>query len=294
MMKIVKIIVSIASICSLMGCREKVADEGKLTVSIEPQRFLLESIAGPKWHVTSLLSRGEDPENFDPPMSALRDLYDSKAYFPVGTIEFEHHLLEHTDGGPTVFDTSQGITLISGTHCNHHDKEYADDHHHDTDPHIWSSLRNARIMAGNMLDAMISIDPADSAQYRENYRKLTMRLDSAAKVIERNLAPVKGESFMVWHPSLSYFAADYGLHQIPLGMDNKEMSVSTFRSNIDYARTKGARVLILQPGFDSGQTAGIAAQAGIDSYTANTLAYDLIGELLQVSRIIANPQDPQL
>ena len=36
---------------------------------------------------------------------------------------------------------------------------------------------------------------------------------------------MKGGSFVVWHPSLSYFARDYGLEQISLEYDGKEVPV---------------------------------------------------------------------
>ncbi len=295
MMKIVKIIISVAMALVAWGCMEQSESGRKLTVSIEPQRFLLESVAGPKWQVTTLLSRGEDPENFDPPLSALRDLYDSRAYFPTGTIEFEHHLLPDSLSHPMVFDTSVGMELLSGTHT-HGDDEGEHHHHsachheHETDPHVWGSLKNAKIMAHNMLDALIQLDPADSAAYRFNYNQLCVKLDSADAAIKRILDPLKGESFMVWHPSLSYFAADYGLVQLPLGLDNKEMSVKAFRRNVDRARLKGARVFLVQPDFDAGQSLSIASEAGVGSHTVNTLCYDFPGELIRVANIIANPK----
>lgn len=49
MMKIVKIIISVAMALVAWGCMEQSESGRKLTVSIEPQRFLLESVAGPKW-----------------------------------------------------------------------------------------------------------------------------------------------------------------------------------------------------------------------------------------------------
>lgn len=290
MMKSVKIMMLTAVLWLSSSCSHS-SDGRKLTVSIEPQRYLLEAIAGPKWQVTSLLSRGEDPESFDPPMSALRDLYDSQAYFPTGTIEFERHILDGSAAHPAVFDTSKGIHLLSGTHSHTasctHAHHHSEEHHHDTDPHVWSSLRNARVMALNMLDAMIRIDSADSAIYRRNYNNLCQRLDSADRVITHLLAHMRGETFMVWHPSLSYFASDYNLHQLPLGHDGKELSVKDFRENIDHARLNGARVFLVQPDFDAGRSVSIASEAGVHSCTINTLAYDFPEELIRVARIIS-------
>lgn len=282
-----------AAVIMAVSCSGGESDSRKLTVSIEPQRYLLERIAGDKWKVATLLSRGEDPENFDPSLASLKSLFDSQAYFQVGTIEFEESLADRFGNSLNIVDTGRGVTLLEGTHdnCPHHDHDHAEEsghheHEHATDPHIWCSLDNLRLMASNMLEAMIAIDPADSATYRSNFRRLEATLDSCDRIIRRNLQPAKGASFMVWHPSLSYFAADYGLHQMPMGMDNKEMSVAAFRHNIDEARRQGAALLLVQPDFDAGRSKAVASQADVRSEMINTMVYDLPAELIRISEII--------
>lgn len=287
----------IASLSLMLSCgqhKRPVSEHGVLSVSIEPQRYLLERIAGPKWKVNTLLSRGEDPENFDPTLADLKEMHDSRAYFKVGTMAFEDELVSRSQTSATVYDTSAGIRRLTGTHghCanHHHDDEEEQDHDHDheTDPHVWASLKNAKIMAANMLAAMIEIDPADSASYRRNYMALAATLDSCDRVISSRLKPVGHATFMVWHPSLSYFAEDYRLHQLSIGMDNKEMSAAAFRDRIDHAKEQGAEVFLVQPDFDAGRSVAIASGAGARSATVNTLSYDLPQELLRISNIISN------
>ena len=57
----------------------------------------------------------------------------------------------------------------------------------------------------------------------------------------------------VWHPSLSYFARDYGLEQISLGTEGKEMSAKSLTEAIDKARDKGVGVFFFQKEYDSRQ-----------------------------------------
>ena len=58
------------------------------------------------------------------------------------------------------------------------------DHHHaghnatDADPHVWTSVANARIMARNMADGLKKIDPENSAAYESRLSALNRRLDS--------------------------------------------------------------------------------------------------------------------
>ena len=72
----------------LTACSQGDADR-TLTVSIEPQRYLLEQIAGDKWQVNTVLEKGADPENFDPPMSTMKKAMSSRLYFSMGTLPFE-------------------------------------------------------------------------------------------------------------------------------------------------------------------------------------------------------------
>ena len=65
----------------------------------------------------------------------------------------------------------------------------------------------------------------------------TARLDSIDNAITARLAPHKGDSFIVWHPSLSYFARDYGLNQVVVGgSEHKESSIADLKESIDTAR----------------------------------------------------------
>ncbi len=268
-----------------------------LTVSIEPQRYLLEKIAGDRWTVNSLLARGEDPESFDPSIADFRLMADSKAYFATGYLPFEEKLSNLTGDDVEFTDTSEGIKLLEGTHgeCHAHNHAHHHAHHghgegeyheHETDPHVWASVRNCGIMAGNMLRTLERIDPENAPEYRRNYESLMSELNETDAAISSQLSGLSGKSFMVWHPSLSYFARDYGLDQISIGMDNKELSARSFRQKIDEARDKGAMVFLVQPEFDNGRSASIAGAAGVESVTVNTMAYSLPSELLRISEII--------
>lgn len=90
-----------------------------LSVSIEPQRYLLERIAGPGWKVNTVLSKGADPENFDPAMSTLVRTAQSEVYFTIGAGAFEESLAERlaeASPGLRFSDSSAGVARLHGTH----------------------------------------------------------------------------------------------------------------------------------------------------------------------------------
>lgn len=265
-----------------------------LTVSIEPQRYLLERIAGDQWTVNTLLDKGADPESFNPSMSAIANSMKSRAYFKIGNMPFEDQLADRiAEGGNDVMivDSSDGIELIEGTHCalHHHDGSSVGHSHSDSaDPHVWSSVKNAVTIADNMLKAMIEIDPANADVYEKNHAKLKAELQALDSEISLMLSECRGTSFLVWHPSLSYFARDYGLEQISLGSENKESSVAGFRKKIDQARAHNVGVFLIQPEYDRQRSQEVADQTSARVATINLLSYDWPNEMRNVAKAILN------
>lgn len=261
------------------------SDPGKhiLTVSIEPQRYLLEQIAGDGWNINTMLSNGANPETFDPPMSALKAASNSAAYFTVGTINFESILVNKIGSGITVVNTSAGIPLLHGTHdCGNHNHK----HDSDADPHVWSSVRNAKIMAKNMLNALSNLDSKNAHIYQQNFNQLEARLDSLDSVISEILLPKQGRTFVTWHPSLSYFAHDYNINQLSIGSEGKEMSAEAFRSKIDQMKQLNVNTMLLQPEMDNNRSKETARQAGIHAVTVNLLGYDFLEQMVNVAKLI--------
>ncbi|MCM1293026.1 MAG: zinc ABC transporter substrate-binding protein [Bacteroides sp.] len=268
---------------SLASCGSSDKDRNLLTVSIEPQRYLLERIVGDKWQVNTLAPNGTDPENFDPPMSALAKASGSTAYFKTGHLAFEDAVVPTVMNGRNddVVDCSVGIDLMIGSHGGHDS-----DHIHssqEADPHVWGSVRNSLVMAENMLNAMKRIDPDNSEYYQKNFDGLKTDLDSLDNQIRNNLRGKERVAFMVWHPSLSYFARDYGLKQIALGFDNKEISASEFKNKIASARNSGASVFVVQPEYAGQRSTDIAAQTGVEVLKVNLAGYDWLEDLKTIS-----------
>ena len=267
----------------LCACTSNTKQHPTLTVSIEPQRYLLEQIAGEKWQVNTMLADGANPETFDPPMSALKSATTSAAYFKIGTIAFEDVLVNKIGNDMTIVNTSNGISLLHGTHdCGNHSHQHVDD----TDPHVWSSVRNAKIIARNMCDALTKLDAENASTYRKNYNQLISKLDSLDKNISEILSDKKGETFITWHPSLSYFARDYSLNQLAIGSESKEMSIDAFRAKIDEITSLGAKVMLLQPEMDNNRTAEIAHQTEVKTITINLLSYNWPEEMMNVAKSI--------
>lgn len=113
------------------------------------------------------------------------------------------------------------------------------------------------------------------------------RLDSLDAGLDSLLASSRGKAFVVWHPSLSYFARDYGLRQISLSPEGKEASVNMMQTAVDSARASGAEILFFQKEIDSRQAETANEQIGATLVNINPLSYNWNKEIINIANAIA-------
>lgn len=292
--------------CKQAGSRQAKGNDDRpiITVTIDPLRYFTEAIAGDRFTVVSMVPKGSSPETYDPTPQQLIDLAKSKAYFRIGHIGFEQTWIDKlTDNAPHLqfFDTSQGVKLIyDNSHPHlHHDgdgKESAEEHHHagGVEPHIWNSAINAQIIAGNILTALCTIDKPNEALYMGRYKDLCGQIERTDSLVRTLLAdPSADHAFMIYHPALSYFARDYGLHQIPIEAGGKEPSPAHLKELINTCKQEKVRVIFVQPEFDRRNADLIAQQTGTEVIGINPLAYDWKVEMLNTAKaLIPTPRTP--
>ena len=262
------------------GSKADIEDARVITVSILPQKYFLEKIVGDRFDVKCMLDKGGNPETYEPSMSYMMNLEKSDAYFLMGNIGFELSIrskIKEYNPDIKVCDVSEGIELISGSH--HFD---ADDKE-GIDPHTWTSVANARVIIKNMLDDVVELDPENKAEYESNYRDFDRELSEFQDSIALRLQPVKGGAFVVWHPSLSYFARDYGLEQISLEYDGKEVPVKYLEKKVAYAVSRKPSVFFFQKGMDTNQAQAVNAQIGTRLVEINPLGYNWKYEIRKIA-----------
>lgn len=155
------------------------------------------------------------------------------------------------------------------------------------DPHTWTSVANLKVIATNMLEAVKQVDPANNTYYTANYQRLIHRLDSIDASLSHRLGASGTKAFLIWHPSLSYFARDYGLDQIPLGQDNKEMTPGQLRDIHQRAADEGVKVIFIQKNFDASQAETVARELGLTVVRINPLDNDYIRQFNIITDALA-------
>lgn len=282
------IVAVVGILLGLLALYTPITAKPVLVVSIQPQRYFLEKIVGDRYDVLCLLAQGSNPEAYEPSFSHLINLERSKAYFCMGNIGFELAILNRVkNNNPDlhIINTSEGIELLRGTHEGH--ASCAEGHSHEVDPHVWTSVVNAQIIVQNMYKAMIELDPYNKKYYTKNYNALLSELYDLEQSLIEILSSSKGQAFAVWHPSLSYFARDYGLVQIAMESEGKEIPASVLKEKIDKAREHNVKVLFAQKEFDNRQVQTVNEQLGVKKVEINPMSYEWAEEMKLIANAIA-------
>jgi zinc transport system substrate-binding protein len=251
-----------------------------------------------------LISKGQDPHTFEPTPKQVEALSRSQLYFTVG-LEFEEQIIakiRQSSSKLQIVDCTTGLEKLAMAEHNqkggatvHQDDAGKGEHHEDghgharagLDPHVWLSPVNLKIMAAEMAKAMIAADPQNSADYTANLTQLSRELDILDVKIAAQLQPFIGATFFVFHPSFGYFAKRYGLNQEAVEVEGKLPTPKQLSRLITEAKADGAKVIFVQPQFDSRSGAVIAAAIGGEVVPLDALAEDVTGNLETIANKIS-------
>lgn len=222
----------------LTGCGTKAnnnIDPNKVNVvtSFYPIYFFANEIGGEDVHVMNLLPTGVEPHDWTPRSQDI--LNTSKAqlflYNGAGLESWVPNFLKGIDSKSTVkpIELSQGISLIYTDEDDghnhggdHHDEEHShnEDHNHEhehgdehSDPHTWISPKSALIIAENIKNAYIEVDPAHQANYEQRFEQVKEKLTQLDAKFTEELAKTAKKEIVVSHQAFGYLARDYGLTQ---------------------------------------------------------------------------------
>lgn len=276
--------------CSEGNKSENIEDKTILTVTIEPQRYFLEQIAGENFTINTLVPPGTSPETYEPAPSVMVDMNKSKLYFMIGDLGFEKvwsKRLAENNPNIKIIDCSQDISLIEGVEHNHPDSHGHSHSHGGLDPHTWSSPVAVKGLAQNMLNSIIEFDPENEETYLLNYNNFIKRVDSTDSIIKELLSDIPTRSFIVFHPSLGYFAQQYNLNQHSIEFEGKNPSPAQIKILIDNAGNENIKTVFIQRGFDEKNAEVVAKEIGADVFEIDPLSYEWDTELIKIAEILA-------
>ncbi|MCM2466961.1 metal ABC transporter solute-binding protein, Zn/Mn family [Methanoculleus oceani] len=263
-------------------------EDGKIVVAvtIPPEQEFAERVGGDHVRVILLVPPGADPHTYEPPPAVLADVAEADMYAVVGSgIEFElawQEKIAALNPEMLVVDCSRGVDLIST----------GEGGHAGTDPHIWVSPRNAKIMVENIREGLAEVDPANADDYRRNADVYQGELDALDAEIAGALAESGVTKVMVYHSSWAYLARDYGLVEVPIEDEGKEPSPQRIEHLITQAKEERIRVIFASPEHSTRSAEVIAGEIGGTVVPVSPLAKDYLENMRHVASAFAGSSGP--
>lgn len=260
-------------------------EKPQLSVSILPEKYFVEQIAGDDFLIHVAISSGSSHSDYEPSPSELNNIYQSEAYLKMGQIGFEFSVLPKivSSSQIKIFDLSNGIEFENSD--EHHCCE-----HHGIDPHIWLSPKKVKIVAGNIFNAVSELNPAKKEYYYNNLQVFLQRLDSLDSSIAKQLDSLENRGFMIYHPALTYFAEDYHLKQFSIEMDGKEPSAAWMNEITRLIQEQNIKLIFIQSQYDTKNALALSEATNISLVVIDPMAEDWMKEIDHIVKQLVQHQ----
>jgi zinc transport system substrate-binding protein len=241
-----------------------------------------------------MVTPGNSPHTYEPKPAQMREIEKANLYFTIG-VEFEEAWLDKfvaQNGKMKVISVAKGIEKLpmkEHSHEGHEHKAHDDHEHANTDPHVWTSPENVKIIATNIYEALLRVDKAHKEYYFKNLENFLAKVDALNEKIMLTLKDTpKGTKFMVFHPSWGYFAKQYDLEQIAIEVSGKEPKPKELMHIIEEAKEENIKALFTQPEFSDKSATIIAKELQVPVIKVSPLAKNWEEQLLKIAQSIAN------
>ncbi len=264
------------------------AEKPIVAVSIPPQAYFVERIAGGRVATVTIVGPGQSPHSYEPTPRQMAELAKARVWFTIG-VDFEKALK------PRITATLPGLRLVDATRGvvyrkleAHEDEEdghtrgedrHEEDEEGGPDPHVWLGRQAAKIQAAIVRDELALIDPAGKAVFSANHDALVKDIDAVFDRLTRDLASLRGKPVFVYHPAFGYFLDEFGILQAAVETGGKEPTQKGIAELAARAKREGARTIFVQKQFPARAAAVLARSLGGVVAPLDPLAGDWLANL---------------
>lgn len=269
----------------IASCQQENSQSKIIVVSILPEKYFVDQIMGDQFKVEVMVPPGASPANYDPTPQQLAQLSRAIIYFKIGYIGFEQSWIPKLE---TEYPKLPFIDLSIGVELMEISDGHSDHKHNGVEPHIWMSPKNARIIAQNIWKTACDINPQEKELFTKNLDSLLKKIDMLDTQVHDQLTNLSRNSFIIYHPALTYFAHEYGLEQIPVEREGKEPSVQYMRKVIQQAKEKDIRLIFVQKEFNQNEALTLEKEIGGKIVSIDPLTYEWLEQIKYISQQLSN------
>jgi zinc transport system substrate-binding protein len=209
---------------TLAGCTDKdnkvesSSESGKVqvVVSFNPLKEFAEAVGKEKVNVISIVPEGMEAHDFEPKAKDMEKISQAKifVYNGLGMESWVEDSLQAVDNkNLIVVDSSKSVNTIKNQEEGEIHEDEDEEEHGEFDPHIWLSLKEAKVQALNIKDALIKADETNKDFYEKNYEEFAGKLEELYSEYSQKFQGVENKNFVTGHAAFAYLCRDFGLEQ---------------------------------------------------------------------------------
>ena len=256
-------------------------DSKKLNVvcTIFPQYDFCREIAGDKIDLTLLLDSKTDLHSFEPTSEDILKISKCDLFINIGG--------ESDDWAQDVIKSAQNdsLTVLSlmdtvETHeeealeGQQAEEDEEKEHEHEQDEHIWTSLKNAILMAQAITDKLCALDKDNAEAYKANCEAYTKKLSDLEKQYADTISGAKTKTLLFADRfPFRYLAEDYGLtcYAAFSGCSAQtEASFETMAFLVNKVKEENLNYILMIDGSDGSVAESVSRQSGAGIKTLNS------------------------
>lgn len=273
----------------MLSGRAAIAAETVLFVTIPPQRWLVQELAGELVQVEVMVEPGQNPHTFEPSGRQIAALARARGWLTIG-MPFEQTLLTKAKRSLPqlrdypIYHSIERLTSGATPHKHAPGEVCHDD---GSDPHLWLSVSGMSQLATNACLALQELLPQQREALADSLQRLAGKLQRLQEELAAVLAPCAGRSFWVYHPSWGYFARSFGLQQVAIEEAGREPTPRQLAQLVARAKREGISVLYGDPQLDPRPLRIVAAQLGAQVELLDPLAEAWEHNMRHVAHLLA-------
>lgn len=259
-------------------------------VTVQPEKFFAERIAGDKFEVNCIVPSGVNPEMFRPSSTLSEELLECTAYLKLECLGYElewmEKLLDHNPRKIKRYDTSEGVELLFG---GNYKKGTGGDKM--VDPHMWCSPKQALHIAENMFSVFVELDPRNEKYYKKRYDLLVQELKATDSYLTKMLEVSSAAAFVVYTPSLSYLARDYGVVQMCIEGEEQASTETILEQLTIASKELNVRAVFIQGDAADSHAKEVASALGCEVVAIDLLSYEWFEEIETIANALTDTID---
>ena len=286
----ISVILILGLVASCSSSEEAADSHGlRILVSIVPQQYFVQRIAGESADISVLIPPGANPASWELSPSDMRRVSNSDIWFSIGVLSENNWYEDFQEINPdlVIINTVENIERLPIDRYGIPGEQNPSDHDHShegsMDPHVWLSPELVKSQISLIAMALVEMDPENAAVYMGNLEEFEDDISLLQDRLHLLLDSYEGSCFMVFHPAWGYFADEFGLVQVPIEIAGSEPSPGEMSAIVDHGMENHVQIVFVSPQFSSSSAETIAEELDASVVAIDPLAENWLSNMETVA-----------